>query len=116
MLADRRLPFAVEFGQPWIEPQLRRAEANQFLEELEVLLLREAIEEPHEADLIGKANPVYAGVAPLGWKHIGLTGDYVRIRIREKTVSQNGRQIGTKVGQKPWIPFARRKQSETTWS
>jgi hypothetical protein len=30
MLGDRRLSFAVEFDQPWIKPQLRRAEANQF--------------------------------------------------------------------------------------
>jgi hypothetical protein len=36
-----RLPFAVEFDQPCIKPKLRRAEANQFLEELEGLL-REA--------------------------------------------------------------------------
>jgi hypothetical protein len=33
-------------------------EANQFLEELEGLLLREAIEEPDEGDLVGKAKPV----------------------------------------------------------
>ena len=38
MLGDRRLPFAVEFDQLYIKPQLRRAEANQFLEELEGLL------------------------------------------------------------------------------
>ena len=37
---------------------LRRAEANQFLEELERLLLRETIEEPDEADLVGKVKPV----------------------------------------------------------
>jgi len=37
---------------------LRRTEANQFLEELEGLLLRETIEEPDEGDLIGKAKPV----------------------------------------------------------
>ena len=55
---DRRLSFAVEFDQPCIKPQLRRAEANQFLEELEGLLLREAIEEPDEGDLVGKAKPV----------------------------------------------------------
>ena len=64
MLGDRRLPFAVEFDQPWIKPQLHRAEANQFLEELEWLLLREAIEEPHEADLVGKAKPVMRSSAP----------------------------------------------------
>ena len=58
MLGDRRLSFAVEFDQPCIKTQLRRAEANQFLEELERLLLREAIEEPDEADLVGKAKPV----------------------------------------------------------
>src|SRR5438552_12603938 len=58
MLGDRRLPFALEFDQPCIKPQLRRAEANQFLEELEGLLLREAIKEPHERDLIGKPKPV----------------------------------------------------------
>ena len=39
------------------EPQLRCAEPNQFLEELEGLLLRETIEEPDEGDLIGKAKP-----------------------------------------------------------
>jgi hypothetical protein len=64
MLGDRRLPFAVEFDQPWIKPQLRRAEANQFLQELERLLLREAIEEPHEGDLVGKAKPVMRASAP----------------------------------------------------
>ncbi|MGA8658839.1 MAG: hypothetical protein WB586_22115 [Chthoniobacterales bacterium] len=32
MLGDRRLPFAVEFDQPCIKPQLRRAEANKFLQ------------------------------------------------------------------------------------
>src|SRR5271165_762543 len=41
-----------------IKTQLRRAEANQFLEELEGLLLRETIEEPDEGNLIGKAKPV----------------------------------------------------------
>jgi hypothetical protein len=40
------------------DEQLRRAEANQFLEELEGSLLRETIEEPDEGDLIGKAKPV----------------------------------------------------------
>jgi hypothetical protein len=58
MLGDRRLPFAVEFNQPRIKPQLRRAEVNDFLEELEGLLLREAIEEPDEGDLVGKAKAV----------------------------------------------------------
>ncbi len=46
MLGDRRLPFAVEFDQVWVNPQLCRAEANQFLKELEGLLLPEAIEVP----------------------------------------------------------------------
>jgi hypothetical protein len=32
MLGDRRLPFAVEFDQPCIKSQLRRAEANKFLQ------------------------------------------------------------------------------------
>ena len=58
MLGDRRLSFAVEFDQPCIKTQLRRAEANQFLEELERLLPRETTEEPDEADLVGKAKPV----------------------------------------------------------
>jgi hypothetical protein len=40
MLGDRRLPFAVEFDQLCIKPQLRCAEANQFLGEPEGLLLR----------------------------------------------------------------------------
>jgi hypothetical protein len=43
MLGDRRLPFAVEFDQLWIKSQLCRTEANQFLDELKGLLLREAI-------------------------------------------------------------------------
>jgi hypothetical protein len=68
MLGDRRLPFAVEFDQPCIKPQLRRAEANQFLDELEGLLLREAIEEPDEGDLVGKAKPVMRAPA-LGELH-----------------------------------------------
>ena len=51
------MSFAVEFDQPCIKTQLRRAEANQFLEELERLLLRETTEEPDEADLVGKAKP-----------------------------------------------------------
>ena len=32
MLGDRRLPFAVEFDQTCIKPQLPRAEANKFLQ------------------------------------------------------------------------------------
>ena len=58
MLGDRRLPFAVEFDQSCIKPQLRSAEANQFLEELEWLLLRKAIEEPDEGYLVGKSKPI----------------------------------------------------------
>ena len=46
------------FDQLCIKPQLRRAEANKFLEELEWLLLREATQEPDEGDLVGKAKPV----------------------------------------------------------
>ena len=38
MLGDRRLPFAIEFDQPRINPQLRRTEANKLVEELEWLL------------------------------------------------------------------------------
>jgi hypothetical protein len=62
MLGDRRLPFAVEFDQPWIKPQLRRAEANQFLEELERLLLWEAPQEPHEGRLGRQSEAGYEGV------------------------------------------------------
>jgi hypothetical protein len=58
MLGDRRLPFAVEFDQLCIKPQLSRAEANQFLEELEWLLLREMVKEPDKGDLVGKTKPV----------------------------------------------------------
>jgi len=58
MLGDRRLPFAVEFDQPYIKPQLRSTEANKFLEELEWLLLRKAIEEPDEGYLVGKSKPI----------------------------------------------------------
>jgi hypothetical protein len=64
MLRDRRLPSAVEFDQPCIKPQLRRAEANKFLEELEWLLLREATQEPDEGELVGKAKPVMRAPAP----------------------------------------------------
>jgi len=64
MLGDRRLPSAVEFDQPCIKPQLRRAEANKFLEELEWLLLREATQEPDEGDLVGEAKPVMRAPAP----------------------------------------------------
>jgi hypothetical protein len=58
MLGDRRLPFAVEFDQSCIKPQLRSAEANQFLEELEWLLLRETVKERDEGDLVRKTKPV----------------------------------------------------------
>ena len=51
--SDSRLSFSVEFDQLCVKPQLRRAEANQFLKELEGLLPREAIEESDESDLIG---------------------------------------------------------------
>jgi hypothetical protein len=46
--------LSIEFDQPRIKPQLRRAEVDHFLEDLEGLLLREAIEEPDEGDLVGK--------------------------------------------------------------
>ena len=55
MLGDRRLPFAVEFNQSFIKPQLRRAEGKQFLDEFKGLLLRETVKEPNEGDLVGKA-------------------------------------------------------------
>jgi hypothetical protein len=58
MHGDRRLPFAVEFDQPCVKPQLRSAEANQFLDELKGLLLRETVKEPDKGDLLGKAKPV----------------------------------------------------------
>ena len=73
MLEDRRLSFAVESHQLYVKPQLRRAKANQFLKELEGLLLREPIEEPDESDLIGKAEPVMRAptVAELeGWLEV----------------------------------------------
>jgi hypothetical protein len=54
---EKRYPTCFKFRFV-SSPQLRRAEANQFLEELERLLLRETIEEPDEADLVGKAKPV----------------------------------------------------------
>ena len=63
MLGDRRLPFAVEFDQPCIKPQLGCTEANKFLEELEWLLLRKAIEEPDEGYLVGKAKPIVSAPA-----------------------------------------------------
>jgi hypothetical protein len=63
MLGDRRLPFEIEFDQPGIKTQLRPAEVNHFLEELEGLLLRKAIEEPDEGDLVGKAEPVMTAPA-----------------------------------------------------
>jgi hypothetical protein len=58
---DARRSSAAVFGR--VRSGLRRAplcraEANQFFKELEGLLLREAIEEPNESDLIGKAEPV----------------------------------------------------------
>ena len=100
MLGDRRLPFAVEFDQLCIKPQLSRAEANQFLEELEGLLLREAIKEPHERDLIGKPKPVMRaptpaelhviflgkGAARLSWSRENITGVIPRTPSHEKTL------------------------------
>jgi hypothetical protein len=55
---------STRFDQLWIKPHLCRAEANQFLEELKGLLLREAIEEPDERDLVGKTKPVMRAPAP----------------------------------------------------
>ena len=54
------------------EFELRRAEANQFLEELGRLLLRETTEEPDEADLVGKAKPVMRAPALAGLHEIFL--------------------------------------------
>jgi hypothetical protein len=60
---EERLSFAVEFDQPCIKPQLRSAEANQFLEELEWLLLRETVKKPDKGDLVGKTKPVMGAPA-----------------------------------------------------
>ena len=81
MLGDHRLPFAVEFDQPYIKPQLRRAEASQCLEELEGLLLREAIEEPDEGDLVGKVKPVMRApaLAELYEIFLGQAGDALEL-------------------------------------
>jgi hypothetical protein len=58
VLGDRRLPFAVEIDQARFDPQLRCTEAHQLVEDLKWLLPWEAIEEPDEAELVGKAEPV----------------------------------------------------------
>jgi len=64
---ERSLRFkysaTVEFDQPCIKPQLRRAEANQFLQELEWLLLRETVKEPDKGELVGKTKPVMGAPA-----------------------------------------------------
>ena len=43
--------------------QVRSAEANQFLEELEWLLLRETVKEPDKGELVGKTKPVMGAPA-----------------------------------------------------
>ena len=58
VLGDCWLPFAVEIDQARFDPQLRRTEAHQLVKDLEWLLPWEAIEEPDEAELVGKAEPV----------------------------------------------------------
>jgi hypothetical protein len=50
--------LAVEFDQPCIKPQLRRAEEKQFLDEFKGLLLPETGKEPDEGDLVRKAKSV----------------------------------------------------------
>jgi len=85
MLEDRRLSFAVESHQLYVKPQLRRAKANQFLKELEGLLLREPIEEPDESDLIGKAEPVMRAptVAELHEIFLGQGGGTLELLARK---------------------------------
>jgi len=79
MLGDRRLPFAVEFDQPCIKPQLRSAEANQFLEELEWLLLRETVKEPDKGDLVGNRGDLSLldHVSPVERDNVLLYGQFI---------------------------------------
>jgi hypothetical protein len=58
VLGDRLLAFAVESDQACINSQLRGAETHQLVEDLERLLFRKTIEQTHESNLIGEAEPV----------------------------------------------------------
>ena len=92
MLGDRRLPFAVEFDQPYIKPQLRCTEANKFLEELEWLLLRKAGEEPDEDYLVGKSKPIMRApaLAKLREIFLGRAGALAGVIPRTPEVQKDG--------------------------
>jgi hypothetical protein len=68
----RTMLFGRKHSSHILSFQLRRAGANQFLEELENLLLRETAEEPAEADLVGKAKLVMGAPALVELHEISL--------------------------------------------
>jgi hypothetical protein len=74
VLGNRRLPFTVNLDQALFEPQLRRTEAHQLVEDLERLLPREAIEEPDEGKLVGHAEPV------MGRRHLPICAGSSSVR------------------------------------
>jgi hypothetical protein len=64
---DRLVAFAARrFDQARLDPRLRRVEAHRLIDDLEWLLLRKPIEEPDEAELVGKAEPV------IGRRHLPI--------------------------------------------
>jgi hypothetical protein len=93
MLGDRRLPFAVEFDQPCIKPQLRSAEANQFLEELEWLLLRETVKEPDKGDLVGNGGDLTPldHVSPVERDNVLLYGQFILDQTLARRRNKKGR-------------------------
>lgn len=83
------MPFAVEIDQTRFDPQLRRTEAYQLVEDLERLLPREAIKEPNEGELVGKAKPVVGAptLADLCGVLLGQGGGAFQLVAREHCLS-----------------------------
>jgi hypothetical protein len=73
LYGSSRCPFLNLIPRSDSEDKLR-AEARQFLDNLEWLLAGEAIKQPHESDLVGKAKPVVRAPA-LNDLHLIFTGE-----------------------------------------
>jgi len=72
MIRDRRLAGRVLLEAGCVDVQLRRDEAQQFIADLQGLLIREAVEQSDEADLIGEAQAVVVAATFGDLDQVGL--------------------------------------------
>jgi hypothetical protein len=63
---------AVEIDHPRIDAKLDRREVHEIIDDLELLLLGDAVQEPDEGKLLGEAEPVLRPPAFVDYHEVGV--------------------------------------------